>query len=188
MANIFSEASKKRFPKTAKDCIEPDYVSQSLWHWAQGIERYGKIALIITIILGILFFVISMASGDAATIGVAFLVVPIVTAVAAIIEYLTYHTIALLIGALASLVQNTAISANIALLNTNGLSDASTEETEKAADETLSPESFVWHPVSEATATSIGETNIKCTNCHRVQFKGNKTCTQCGARFTEIEQ
>ena len=46
---------------------------------------------------------------------------------------------------------------------------------------------FVWYPVTKANAIATGETNIKCTNCHRVQFKGNKVCSQCGAIFTKIE-
>ena len=46
--------------------------------------------------------------------------------------------------------------------------------------------SFVWDPVSETAAVRVSETNIQCTNCHQVQFKGNETCTQCGAKFTVI--
>ena len=46
---------------------------------------------------------------------------------------------------------------------------------------------FTWQPVDESTALIVGETNIKCANCHRVQFKGNKLCNQCGAKFTKIE-
>ena len=48
-------------------------------------------------------------------------------------------------------------------------------------------EVFIWHPVDETTGIAVGETNIKCTNCHRVQFKGNKICSQCGAKFSKIE-
>ena len=48
-------------------------------------------------------------------------------------------------------------------------------------------EVFTWHSVDATTAIAVGETNIKCTNCHRVQFKGNKICSQCGAKFSKIE-
>lgn len=37
-----------------------------------------------------------------------------------------------------------------------------------------------------ATAQRSGEMNIRCNNCHRIQFKNNKKCVQCGAAFTEI--
>jgi hypothetical protein len=48
-------------------------------------------------------------------------------------------------------------------------------------------EVFTWHSIDATTAIAVGETNIKCTNCHRVQFKGNKICSQCGAKFSKIE-
>ena len=40
--------------------------------------------------------------------------------------------------------------------------------------------------VDFATAQRSGEMNIRCNNCHRIQFKNNKKCVQCGAAFTEI--
>ena len=61
------------------------------------------------------------------------------------------------------------------------------QATPEPVTEPQEKEVFIWHPVNEATATAVGETNIKCTNCHRVQFKGNKVCSQCGAIFTKIE-
>lgn len=68
-----------------------------------------------------------------------------------------------------------------------------TSETESTPNPTVNAaqdtttERIVWEPVDEANALAVGETNIKCTNCHRVQFKGNKVCNQCGAKLTEIE-
>ena len=61
-------------------------------------------------------------------------------------------------------------------------------ETTSEADVPQKEEPFVWQPASESSAMIVGETNIKCANCHRIQFKGNKSCTQCGAKFTEFEQ
>jgi hypothetical protein len=64
------------------------------------------------------------------------------------------------------------------------------ESPQTTMDSSVKPqgkEKFVWNPVDETTAIAIGETNIKCTNCHHTQFKGNKVCSQCGAKFTKIE-
>lgn len=65
--------------------------------------------------------------------------------------------------------------------NNNSQASAQLEEVQPS-------ESFVWHPVDETAALVIGETNIKCANCHRVQFKGNKVCNQCGAKFTSFQE
>lgn len=37
--------------------------------------------------------------------------------------------------------------------------------------------------VETTTAIMIGETNIQCANCRKIQFKGNKVCNRCGAKF-----
>lgn len=45
-----------------------------------------------------------------------------------------------------------------------------------------------WVPVDITSAVAVGETNIKCKNCQHVQFRRNRTCTRCGARFEKIER
>lgn len=62
------------------------------------------------------------------------------------------------------------------------------QTTPDPAVEQKENEVFIWHPVDEASASAVGETNIKCGNCHRVQFKGNKVCNQCGAKFISIQK
>ena len=44
-----------------------------------------------------------------------------------------------------------------------------------------------WKPVDEADAIYVGETNVKCNNCDCVQFKGNRKCTRCGAKFVSYQ-
>lgn len=43
-----------------------------------------------------------------------------------------------------------------------------------------------WSPGGTGTATACGENNIRCNNCHKVQFKGNRRCVQCGTAFSHI--
>ena len=40
-------------------------------------------------------------------------------------------------------------------------------------------------PTSEEKPIVLGETNIQCPHCGRVQFKGNKVCIKCGASLTD---
>lgn len=46
---------------------------------------------------------------------------------------------------------------------------------------------FYYQPVEATNAYMVSETNIKCANCQRVQFRGNKSCNQCGAKFISIQ-
>ena len=40
-------------------------------------------------------------------------------------------------------------------------------------------------PVDTAYAIPVGETNIRCANCNRIQFKGNTVCIQCKAKLVK---
>ena len=115
MSNMFSESKHKKFPRSVRACMETDPVSSGLWDWAATVERYGKFLLVATIILGIILFLSALFSDERGQAGFAFKVILPVTVLVSIGEYLSYHTIALLICALASITQNTAISANMAL-------------------------------------------------------------------------
>ena len=43
-----------------------------------------------------------------------------------------------------------------------------------------------FEPIDTATAFYIGENNLKCANCQRVQFRGNQNCCRCGAKFVNF--
>ena len=49
-------------------------------------------------------------------------------------------------------------------------------------------QTFTWIPVDRTNAVAVGETNIRCKNCQLLQFRRNRTCTRCGARFEKIEK
>jgi hypothetical protein len=59
-----------------------------------------------------------------------------------------------------------------------------TETERKPRTEAEDP--HFWSPAPTATATKHGECNIQCNNCRRIQFQGNRRCSQCGATFTHI--
>ena len=75
---------------------------------------------------------------------------------------------------------DTLVKQNNEFINSNLFKNVSPQEENTPA--------FVWEPVKETAAFRVSETNIKCSNCHQVQFKGNETCTQCGAKFVIIMQ
>ena len=215
MSNMFSNKDRKYIPRTLADCIQPDGTVIHLHGWAERIESWGKTLFGILIVIGILITIV--ATIVAARVGdgmgfTVFIISAISWGISAFIEYLAYHAIALLISALASITQNTAISANVALYEASkdepqqviqpyaafgdGISPAqnipygqyAAPKAQYAAPQPqVAPQIKKWHPVAESTVQQVGSTNIKCTNCGRVQFSGNKTCSRCGARFTGFE-
>ena len=46
-------------------------------------------------------------------------------------------------------------------------------------------EEFVF--TDSSTAYFVGESNLKCGNCKRVQFRGNKKCQFCGTVFKDFQ-
>ena len=200
MTNMFSGKSIKQIPKSLAECHQPDATATNLHFWAERLERWGQRLFIVLIIAGIISTVLDTMAmidvNDDMVLSV-FITSAITWALYAFIEYCTYHVLALLISALASITQSTIISANVALYEAakNDPTPApvrssvshrpvsGTDSTDSTKDDV-----FVWHPVPETTAYIKGQTNIQCANCRRVQFRGNKSCIQCGAFFSRLDQ
>lgn len=135
MTTIFSGNQEKKIPKNFKECYKTDSITQNLWLWCERLEKWGKILFWILLIGGLILSIRSSIVekevvvreatywSDAKTeVRTTFdfeLFIPLLldTALYAFLEYCAYHIIALLIGSLASIVQNTKITANIALYN-----------------------------------------------------------------------
>ncbi len=156
MKNLFAGQSQKIVPKSLSDCIQPDGVSKKLWHWAEKIEMWGGVifvclcfyAVISTIYEGITTYntVVVLSSDDSVRATTTFFSIftNICTfSIYAFLEYIIYHAITLLIGALASIVQNTNISTNLSLYNVMAkpgdefpepISDTKTENSDNNAE------------------------------------------------------
>ena len=137
MANMFSGHKTKTVPKTLDECIQIDPVSQNLWTWAERLETWGKILFFIIIFAGIITTIVTGVETAEYLETVEHLkydyydnevikqpsVFDVVVAsmlewaLYAFLEYITYHALALLMGALASITQNSVISANVAMLD-----------------------------------------------------------------------
>lgn len=129
MENIFSGNREKEIPKTFKDCYKTDNVTNNLWIWCERLENWGKTLFWILIIGGIILSIVTSITTETVVKGtyytytdtettfnfITFITALAVTALSAFLEYILYHTIALLIGSLATIVQSTKITANINL-------------------------------------------------------------------------
>ena len=122
MKNMFTNQEYKTVPKSFYECYEPDPISTNLRKWSHRLENFGKIILFAIIVFGVIsdfasaFVVNDYTMKESFDIWI-FLNAVITTLLYAFIEYCLYHTIALFVGSLGSIVQNTRISANIALFN-----------------------------------------------------------------------
>lgn len=122
MANMFRETSKHVKPISVEDSIKSDRVIDNLWSWCSRLETLGMVLFVILIIIGIIasiiagFEVVDISySGKPEyefNFGMFFLSL-LDYALYAFIEYCAYHVIALLIGALASITQNTKATARL---------------------------------------------------------------------------
>ena len=138
MANMFSGNLEKKIPKNFKDCYKTDSISQNLWLWCERIETWGLRFCILLGIIGIIDIIsngiemsnllkeLNIDMNEIRTAAAEYNIeIKSVFEVVVegifdwvfycFIEYCSYHILALLIGSLASIVQNTKITANIAL-------------------------------------------------------------------------
>lgn len=111
MVNMFSGNREKKIPKSFQDCYKTDNVTNNLWSWAERLETIGIVIAVIVGIAGLIIGIVMSEDSDGVSLLISFFGAPI----AAFFEYISFHIIALLIGSLASIVQSTKISADIAL-------------------------------------------------------------------------
>ncbi|MBQ3123956.1 MAG: hypothetical protein IJC09_00855 [Clostridia bacterium] len=116
--NMFKKASKRKIPKSIDDCTEVDPVSEELWGWAESTERWGKILLVIYILYGIITAITTAivvdAYGSPDGFNVALCISGVIKcAIYAVLAYILYHLIALLIASLATITQSTRVTAKL---------------------------------------------------------------------------
>ena len=124
---FFEKLSKRNPPKSLKDCLQTDKVSQRLWEWAQNIENWGRVILVLMLIVGVAdtYFVWIgtsqldelLYSADNSTRFLSAIGTALQWIFGAFIEYCVYHAIALLMCALASIVQSNRITSDLASYN-----------------------------------------------------------------------
>ena len=196
MANIFSGNVEKEIPKNLKECYKTDAVTQNLWTWCERIEKFGFILCILLGIIGIIEIVsngiemsnlireLDIEMDEIRTVAAEYdieiksvfqvVIEGIFTWVFyCFIEYCTYHIIALLIGALATIVQHTKISANVAIYK---VSISEKEDRKPEAPEVLND------------GIDLKKENIVCPVCNFEQRARRKVCWQCGAKLVADDQ
>ena len=193
MANMFSGRLNKQVPRTLAECTETDETVSNLHTWAERLETWGKIVFIILITVGVLDTIISavaahellessfsrnelIALGESApSVGEVVIKSLLTWAFYAFLEYCVYHVLALLISALATITQNTTVSANVALYKCSNATQPSSAST--PTKETNRPVSTYTKPVSHTPAP---ENMWTCKNCGTHNKNEYGQCKKCG--------
>ncbi len=188
MANMFSGYTQKEIPKNMEDCIKPDSVSSSLWGWCERLEKWGKILFWVLIIGGLILSISTSIVEKEVVVEEAtywseaeteirktfdleiFIPLLLETALYAFLEYCAYHIFALLIGTLASIVQNTKISANIALYRAFPNPDIKRQESNKKEEHHETTK-------KEESTTKTDTHKWRCANCGN--FISQDPCPNC---------
>lgn len=114
MAKMFSGNVEKKIPKDLRSCYKPDNVSTILWRNCELWEKIGSIIFWVLLVGGLIFSIVMGITAESFGI---FLYSALGSIGAAFIQKLICIGVAVGFGTFAALVQNTKISANIALYN-----------------------------------------------------------------------
>ena len=157
MANMFSGNAEKKVPGDLKSCYRTDPVAENLWIWSERLERWGMWLCVVLFIVGIVTVIHNASEAsklikelgldsdelkaEAAKLGIEIKSVGEVVfdsslnwAIYCFLEFCAYHILALLVGSLASIVQHTRITANIALYKA-AKAEGFTEESNTSSNE-----------------------------------------------------
>ena len=117
--------AKDPIPQNLDQCKQRDSVSSGLLEWANSVISIGQAIMAIVLIFGIFSIIEALPlleeifEGDLEYF-VAFLTPVITCILSAVGVYFVYQVTALLLRALASIVYNSHVSANVALYSANG--------------------------------------------------------------------
>ena len=191
--NMFSKQAKYKEARSIDECVKMDAVSEELWYWSANTERWGKILFYGFIIWGIISsIIVSLVFDEFGTEvkgwnGLLFFSNLIEYALYAFIEYVTYHAIALLLASLATITQNTRVTAKLeeykarkaenAFTDTNKKDNGVKSQNAVKKDET---KSYDLSKIAQETAKEKPKNGWTCSKCGYINESSEVTCKSCG--------
>ena len=183
MANMFSGKSEKQIPKTLSECTRPDATASNLHHWSEKLENWGQILFALIVVFGIIATIVETVNMVDINEDMAFataITSAATWALYAFIEYCAYHVLALLISALASITQNTIISANVALY------EASKNCTDPIPQQAPAQHTPIFSDkLTDSYSQTVNRTPVPdgmwvCQNCGTKNSLNYGQCKKCG--------
>ena len=160
--------TERKIPKSLKECYEQDSVTRSLCQWSERLKSWGSKVLVVLIIIGIISTISEVIEAMQIDGSLAIFVAvasAITWGLYAFIEYCVYNVLALFIRALASIVYNSQITANVSLYNLARTEQGAVVEDKKLHDEKTKNKSAIQHAWI-------------CNKCG--QMRGESPCPHCG--------
>lgn len=194
--SMFSETQKEQTCATVEECTRRDKVADNLWAWADRLESLGVVLCLLLLVGGL---IVSWQSAQAAvrvtSWGVkaefdwgTFLWSLVSWMLYAFIGYCSCHSLALLVGALAGIYQNTKTTARLQeyqLRNTvaqEAVPARSAQPVETTRDVAqIEQKEATPAPVAAPSGTPRGYGTVCCPQCGRSQSDAREKCYQCGA-------
>ena len=181
MSNMFSGKEQKQVPQSLSECTAQDKTATNLHIWAERLEKWGSILFGLLILVGIISTItqtIEVADINEDLAFSACITSLITWGLYAFIEYCAYHALALLVSALASITQNTIITANVALYEAskNEPKAAPVQSAPKFSAASFSTDSFTPIPKGPAPTANTWV----CKNCGTSNKKEYGQCKKCG--------
>ena len=108
----------KPIPRSLQECTYPNEAAYNLYAWAERLKAWGQKLLYVLLVIGLISSIIdavNIAEVNEDQAFTVFLASAFSWALYAIIEFCAFHVLALLVNALATITQNTAVTANVAL-------------------------------------------------------------------------
>lgn len=182
--SMFSEIQSEPVCTTVDECVQNDRLSNNLWTWAHRLETLGVVLFVFLLGYGIYAAVqgamvevvpYQWVGSETEFDFMVFLVGLIDWAIYAFIEYCLYHVVALLIGALAGIYQNTKATARLQEYQLRHL----VMEGAVASESARSTETVPAQAAPSGSPRGYG--TVYCPRCGRSQSNAREKCYQCGA-------
>lgn len=123
MKDVFESAViTKR--KTIDDCMKKDPITKKIWDWAQKVKYTGRVAFVLILLGGMLFF--AYTGPKSLSKYIAFITIYIL---GLILEYIIYHVAVITLQSLAAITYNTGVTAKLAELNVRGVAAEKVNES-----------------------------------------------------------
>ncbi len=197
MANMFSGNNETQIPKNLSECTKTNATVSNLHRWSERLEKWGKILFWIIVVLGIFVTIAEMIETQKLRQAYRdmmeqYIELPsewevffnklLTWAFYAFFEYCAYHVLALLISALASITQNTIISANVALYKAsqNCTGPTSTQPTAGIVSSNSTVQSPKPNAVQYVNHGPAPDGMWTCQNCGTHNSLNYGQCKKCG--------
>lgn len=163
-------------PKTLEDCYKEDSVAKELKSWSERVESFGSTALAGLVVIGVIVSVVGSFQpdrhGDVEFSFSAFLASALIWGIYVGIEYIAYKVLGLILVAYAKMVQNSSVSARVALYQVSKKDGVAEEKEVKVEKVNKTP--------THVPTSNVQGKQWECRSCGAKNSTTTIYCKECG--------